>query len=463
MPTRLFLFTKEFFLILFLFSLFLFSISNNVLALTDAEQEVEWRLELEQTEKDIAKWQSILDSTKANTKSLQQEAALLNAKIKQAQATIKKRNIAIEQLGKDIEKKNVRINDLENKIDKGHQSLAQLLRKTNEIDEFSLPEVVLGNKDISEFFADVDSFQMIKRSLKDLFAEIRATKDLTEKEKASLDKKKNEEIDTRKAVETEKKQVEKNEKEKQYLIQVNKTQEKTYEQVLVERQKRASEIRAALFKLRDAMAIPFGDALKYAQDAGARTGVRPAFLLAILTQESNLGQNVGSCLVTSLDTGDGVGKNTGTMFEQIMKAHRDTAPFKEITGRLGMDWKTTPVSCPPSTKYSSSRGFGGGMGPSQFIPSTWELFKDKVGNMVGLSGNSVNPWNPRDAFMATAVYMSELGATSGSYTAERNAACKYYSGSSCSATRKPPNIGYGNSVMSIAESIQVNMIDPLNF
>ncbi|MEQ1500374.1 MAG: hypothetical protein ABL917_03335 [Parcubacteria group bacterium] len=461
MPKGHFLFARKSFFVLFF--VFILSFSASAYALTQDEQEAQWRAELEQTEKDIAKWQEILSNTKANTKSLQQEADVLNAKIQQAKALIKKKNIAISQLEQDIAKKNSRIKTLEEKIVSGHESLSQIIRKTNEIDEFSLPEVMLGNKNISDFFSDIDTFQSVNRSLADLFLEIRATKDLTEKEKSLLDKQKNKETDTRAAAEVEKKQVEKNEAEKAYLIKVNKTQEKTYEQVLAERQKKAAQIRAALFSLRDSAAIPFGDALKYAEEAGKKLGVRPAFLLAILTQESNLGQNVGSCLVSNIETGDGAGKNSGTLFEKVMKSPRDTVPFKAITDRLGKNWQTTPVSCPPGVKYVSTRGYGGGMGPSQFIPSTWELFKDKVGRNLGIAGNETNPWNAQHAFMATAIYMSELGADSTSYTAEKNAACRYYSGNPCSASRRPPNLFYGESVMKIAQNIQTTMIDPLNF
>ncbi|KKR68626.1 MAG: Peptidase, M23 family, partial [Parcubacteria group bacterium GW2011_GWF2_40_69] len=298
----------RYFLLLILIALLPFGAK----AITEAEQEAIWRAELAQTEADIAKWQSILSSTKANTTSLQQEAAVLNAKIKQAQALIKKKNIAIEQLGKDISNRVTKIEQLEDRIEKGHESLAQLIRKTNEIDEFSLPEIMLGNKDISDFFSDVDSFQTIKKSLQELFVEIRETKNLTEKEKAALDEKKSTEMDTRASVEAQKREVEKNEKEKQYLIQVNKTQEKTYEQVLAERQAKAAEIKSKLFKLAGgSVAIPFGTALTYAQGASAKTGVSPALVLAILTQESSLGANVGKCYLTDATTGAGVNVSTG--------------------------------------------------------------------------------------------------------------------------------------------------------
>lgn len=429
----------------FLFLVFsMFFNSTTLLAITQEEQEAIWRAELEQTEKDIAKWQSILNSTKANTASLQQEAAVLNAKIKQAQALIKKRNIAIEQLGKDINKKVSRIGELEAKIEKGHESLAQLIRKTNEIDEFSLPEIMLGNKDISEFFADVDSFQTIKKSLQDLFQEIRETKEITEKEKLALDKKKAEEIDTKAAVEAQKKEVEKNEKEKQYLIQVNKTQEKTYAQVLAERQAKAAEIRAKLFKLAGgSAAIPFGTALTYAQGASAKTGVSPAFVLAILTQESSLGANVGKCYLTDVTTGAGVNINTGKVWTNLMKASRDVQPFLEITGKLGYDPYKTVVSCP----IAGVAGYGGAMGPAQFIASTWKIFVNRLKDTLG---HDANPWVAEDAFMASAMYLGDLGAGTGTYSGEIKAACKYYGsgGTTCS---------YGRSVMKLKEGIQADI------
>ena len=91
----------------------------------------------------------------------------------------------------------------------------------------------------------------------------------------------------------------------------------------------------------------------------------------------------------------------------------------------------------------SAVGWGGAMGPSQFIPSTWQLFERRIESATGHS--IADPWNPLDAITATSMYLSDLGATSGNLTSERNAACKYYSGKSCSSSSA--GAGYGNSVV----------------
>ncbi|MCC6271634.1 MAG: hypothetical protein IT190_10185 [Microbacteriaceae bacterium] len=425
------------------------------------EQEAKWRAELAATEKEIAQWETVLKTTKQGTASLERDASVLQAKINEAKAFIKKRQIQIEQLTHDIGLKTKTIAELDAKIGRGKESLTAILKSANQLDSYSLAEVMLSNKNLSQFFEDVDNYSSIQKSLEEQFTEIRSLQSKTDSERQELDKKRIAEADTKAKIEADKKKVEVDEKEKQRLININKTQEKTYAQVIAEKEKKAAQIRAALFSLRDTEGIPFGDALKYANLASNKTGVRSALILAILTQESDLGKNQGSCLVSNIDTGDGAGKNTGTIFEQVMKAPRDTVPFKDITERLGKDWKMTPVSCPPGTKYTVGRGFGGGMGPSQFIPSTWELFKNKLGTTLGLSPNSVNPWNPEHAILATAVYMADLGAAGGSYTAERNAACRYYSGAACTPGRKPSNVFYGDQVMAKAENIQLTMIDPL--
>jgi hypothetical protein len=95
------------------------------------------------------------------------------------------------------------------------------------------------------------------------------------------------------------------------------------------------------------------------------------------------------------------------------------------------------------------------MGPAQFIPSTWDngtatSFKNRVAKTLGIA--SPNPWNPEHAFIASALYLTDLGGVG--YSGEIKAACKYFGtgGSSCS---------YGKQVIAKADNIQSSMIDQL--
>jgi len=408
------------------------------------KSEAELQADLERCNEEIAEWQAILDEAKGRVNSIDSEVEALTAKIRAAEATIGAKNIAISQLSKDINLRTERIEELEDRIDTGRQSLAQLLRKTNEVDDYALVEIVLNSKDISEFFLDVDSFFSIQRALKQHFVDIRDAKVETETEREQLDAQKSEEVDAKYVVEQRKQTIAQSEAEKKQLLVATQQEAKSYQEILADRQAKASQINAALFSLRglDTEGIPFEVALAYARKAEEYTGVRAAFILAILRQESNLGVNVGQCLLVDPDTGDGKGKNTGTPFARVMKPDRDVEPFLDITKRLGRPPYGTPVSCPQSV------GYGGGMGPTQFIPSTWVMYEDRVAAALGVK--AADPWNPEHAIMATGIFVMDLGAWKGGYSAEQEAAARYYAG----GYWKINGLGYASSVLSFAERYQ---------
>jgi peptidoglycan hydrolase CwlO-like protein len=418
------------------------------------QSDAQLRAALDACNADIAKWTAILESTKKDSASFAQEVSVLTAKINVAQSNIKAKNIAIANLAKDITAKQTTINVLDNKIERGRASLAEIIRKTSEIDTFSLPEAILSGKDFSEFFVDVDTYAATEKALEEVFADLRGTKAETEAQKLALSKQQEAEANAKAAIEAAKKQVEITQAQKKTLLAESQNKEKTYAQVVADRQAKAAQIRAVLFQLRDAGPIPFGTALQYAQAASAKTGVRAAFILGVFATESGKGSdgtfggNVGQCLLTnSPNKGDGKGKNTGTFFSQVMKGTRDVDPFLDITRRLGIDAFSQPVSCP---QYG---GYGGGMGPAQFIASTWKGMESTIARATGKITPS--PWDPADAFMASALYLRDLGANSQDFTNERTAACRYNSGRTCYVGgRAGPGLQYGINVMSNAAKIQ---------
>jgi len=373
------------------------------------------------------------------TGTLKGDVDYLTSQINALKTKIKARALAITQLKVNIKEKVNTIQSLSNKIDREHESLAQLLRNTNEFDDENIVHLILSDASISNFYSDLESYASIKQAVKASADLIRGIKTETEVVKKDLEKKQDAETDAKVELENAQKKVVKSETEKKQLLAISKDKEQAYQKLAAEKKARADKIRAALFQLRDTKAIPFGTALKYAQEVQIKTGVRPAFLLAIITQETNLGANIGTCNRPD----DPPSKN----WKAVMKPDRDQGPFERITSALGLNPYSVPVSCP------WNGGWGGAMGPSQFIPSTWELYAKKIASALNISGMP-NPWEPRDAFFASSIYLGELGADNGGYTAERTAALKYYAGSNWKLKK---NAFYGDNVMKKASGIQADI------
>jgi len=237
----------------------------------------------------------------------------------------------------------------------------------------------------------------------------------------------------------QKKEGETTRKETDYFLKLTEAQYQKYLQEKEATEKKAAEIRSRIFELIGVPKAPtFGEAYEIAKMVERITGVRPAFLLAVLTQESNIGKNVGQCYLKNPTTGDGV-TSDGKPVSKVMKPSRDVEPFLQITKELGRDPYNTPVSCP----IPSVGGYGGAMGPAQFIPSTWMRYRDGVKE---ITGKAADPWDIKDAFLAAAVYLADYGAAKQTPDSEWKAAMIYFSGTTNTKYRF-----YGDSVINITK------------
>ncbi|MEZ4156652.1 MAG: lytic murein transglycosylase [Candidatus Paceibacterota bacterium] len=202
--------------------------------------------------------------------------------------------------------------------------------------------------------------------------------------------------------------------QKDVILEETRGKEATYQDLYVKTKQSADEIRSRIFRLLGGGEMTFEQAYNYAKYSNGLTGIRPAFLLAILQQESALGKNVGKC-----NYRDAMAPGPPT------SRRDDITPFLQITAELGLDPDQTLVSCAISTDGA----YGGAMGPSQFIPTTWMYYKDRVSKLTGNSPAS--PWNNGDAFVATGLYLSDAMNSCSQYSGtdqERCAAARYYAG-----------------------------------
>lgn len=411
--------------IVFLFLLYFF-VAPNIHA-QQLKTKEQLQAELADLEAQIVQHKKNIATTQQQSASLSRDISVLQEKIKQSQAQIKAHDNAISRLSQSITEKDKTISSLNEKVNREKDSLSQILRKNYYLDNYSLLDFSLQSDSLSTFFSDVDSFSTLQKALNQSFEDIRITKSDIESARTELIDTKLEEVAVRQANILEKKKVEINQKDKKTLLTETKGQESVYKKLLADREKQAATIRAALFELTGSKAINFGQAYDLALKAQQLTGIRPAFLLGIITVESNLGQNVGK-----------------GNWKTDMHPTRDQPIFKDITSRLGLNPDDMPVS------KKQWYGYGGAMGPAQFIPSTWILYESKLAKLTG--HNPPNPWDPSDAFMAASLLLVDNGAFYGNRASEHRAAMCYLAG--CGNAKKASLQFYGNDVLSYADKYE---------
>lgn len=436
-------FSGGFLLSVFLLTTFPVAVS----AETEAERRARLERELQAVERQILTQQRLVEDTQRERQTLERDISLIEGQIRQAQLGIQARSIAIQQLTSQIGEKEEVVSILEERMNKQQQSLADLVRKSAALNDISLVELLLSKKNFSEFFNDAAEFQAIKKSLNETIDVLAGIRRDTLDQRNQLEYKQMTEAEMQRIQELQKKEIEAQEREKERILQATKGQEAEYQRLLQAQQQTAAELRNALFQLLGGGGgIPLPEAVRLARYAERQTGVQAALILAILEQETNLGSHLGSCVYNDLRGG-----------RTVMHPDRDAPVFLAIAGILGFNSQSQPVSC-PLMRGGQPVGWGGAMGPSQFIPSTWAAYggivntgsgwvysqaSDAIRRINGGTGPA-NPWNNQDAFLATALLLRDNGAN-GTFAGDRMAALRYYAG--WGGASNPANAFYGDQVM----------------
>ncbi len=418
---------------------------------TDAERRARIEAQLQIVEREILQQRLLVEDKQSERRSLERDITIISGEIKKAELGVQARELAIDSLTTQIGDKAEVIEVLNDRLVKQKQSLAKIMRETRSADDFTLVEILLSNKNFSDFFSEVDSFHAVKESLNNSLSALQEIRSDAQFEKESLEIKQLTEAEMKVIQELERERIEKQEAEKQRILRVTKGEEQAYQQLLQTQEKSAAQLRAQLFDLLGGGgAIPFPQAVTLAQTAGRLAGIPPTLILSILEQETNYGSNLGSCIYSEIRGG-----------RPVMHPERDAPVFKAIGTALGFDTNRQQVSC-PLIRGGVPYGWGGAMGPSQFIPSTWAIYggytnsgsgwqynasSDAIRSLIGKS-TPANPFNNQDAFLATALLLRDNGAAS----SPRLAALRYYAG--WGGASRPENQFYGDQVVSRMQRLE---------
>lgn len=411
----------------------------------DPEKRAELEQQLQQLEKEAQELDKHLAVIGEEKRTLNNETEKVNTEIKRRELEIKRLALIIRKTGTEIGDKTAGIATLSRKIGKNRKALASSLFLLYTSGQDNALLVLLKNKNLSDFFSALYGLERVQDTIENSLDEFKEERELLEKKKTELEEFEEEQQDLKALQEVERRLLAQKKKEKEDLLRITKGKESLFQQLLKSKQRDIATLRTQLFYL-EKTGITAEDAIRFADLAAKRAGIRTAFLLALLEVETGKQFEDG---VISVGTNLGTGSWKTDLYNCYIRlrktgtAESEKRALFQITGALNLDPDKVPVSRKPNY------GCGGAMGPAQFLPTTWLRFSDQVAELTG--HNPPSPWNVEDAFTAAAIFLSQAGASSQTTAGELRAARTYISGNP-SCTRAICRT-YSNRIISLARDI----------
>ncbi len=352
--------------------------------------------EVKKKEKELKKLKKAKKKNEKIKESYIREANIIKRDINNLVGDIKTIETKVSRTEEELKALNKELEDIENSAMIHKKSLAKILQEINQVDLDLQITVLDESKGIEEYIYNKNILENLQKKMEVALAKL---KDQEEK----LNEKKKEISETHEVLNDQQKTLEKEKKKKSWLY--NGTQRK-----ISEKDAEIRQLEQEMAMLNAAISGLLGknyntaDIKEAAAYAGKLTGVRTAFILGMLTVETNLGRYTGGC----------------TYKTSRMSNYRKKL-FKKICKETGHNYKKMKVSCPPS----NYKGTGGAMGVAQFMSDTWIAYSPQIAKITG--HKHPDPWNLTDGVVAMALKLANDGATS--KKGECRAAMRYLGGS----------------------------------
>ena len=376
--------------------------SNDNLQLSEEEKQ-ELEEKRKKAAKEAEKKQEKLDKLKKEKKKKEavkekylNEAGAIKSTLNSILGNISALEKKVARTQEELDKINEDIKKQEEEIDNHKKNLATIIRRINK-KNIELQLIMLNDKrSMDEYIRNEDLLQELQKKILKEMDELKEKKRELNEQKKKASEAREVLIDQKKTLDKEKVR-----KSWEYSGAQKKVSEQEAEIREIEKEMAAlqSTISALLGK-----SYNTNDIKAAAGYASKVTGVRKAFILGMLTVETNLGRYTGGC-------------NYKT---SRMSSYRKKL-FKQIAKETGHNYKKMKVSCPPR----GYKGTGGAMGVAQFMSDTWMGYRSKIAAVTG--HKHPDPWNLTDGVVAMALKLANDGAKS--KKGECRAAMRYLGGS----------------------------------
>src|SRR4030042_585235 len=334
------------FLILIVGFLFL---SFHCYAVQGNSQQEELKSKIENLRSQIEQYQNEIYARGQQEEMLKGDVSGLEKDIAKIELQLQETGLVIQGLNIDITDKQAEIDHMKKAVDAKKSTLAQFMQELYERGEATSVELALGNENFSDYFFQADSLETFEERTREIYEQLVFLREGLEKEGEALLERKEQQMNLR-LVQKDQEDTLSQEKGLTNSLLNQSINEK---QALSLHMEKLQEQLNALQSLGEPINID--EAVSAARYASRLTDVAPEFLLGVLRIESGLGTNVGG----------------GRYKTDMNPAQWDN--FKKICSELGIDPGNVPVSrraCYNSDAKDGCGGWGGAMGPAQFLPST---------------------------------------------------------------------------------------------
>ncbi|MEK7596296.1 MAG: peptidoglycan DD-metalloendopeptidase family protein [Patescibacteria group bacterium] len=211
--------------------------------------------EIEEIDKEIAKYESKLTVIEEESRTLQTQISKINLSLSKTKADIKRAESATNKTQLEIEKTLLEITAKEGETEENRKNLAETLREVYKMESESLVEILLKNEKISDFFGDLKYLENLEAGIGDKLEFLRQAKNLLEeKNKEYLGEKRRlaelkDELGDRKAIE------ETMRLEKKNILSATLNKETGFQKILEEKRNQKEQFERELMELESSLRV----------------------------------------------------------------------------------------------------------------------------------------------------------------------------------------------------------------
>jgi peptidoglycan hydrolase CwlO-like protein len=338
-------------------------------------------------EAELAAEQLAYVSKKLDTAQLQYDQTVLSATVVKEEAVDSEEEIA-----------NIRLD-----IDETREHLKEVLRSLYQKEQSSFLDVLLGSVNLGTLMSERSAYRTLQERALEYVDELKEREDNVAEQLVELAQQQEQLQQLKELQGYQQADLSAQKKEKDDFVSLKQGEQSQYAREIAEAKQARKEIENQIFSLSSVgIELKLTDAFQAARFASSITGVRPALLLGIVKIETNVGKTLG----------------TGKFPDDMHPASRDA--FLRLTEQLQLDPYNTPLSRRPS----NYKGWGGAIGPGQFLPDTWERIAARVSGLM--QKPTPNPFELADALVGVGIMMADRGATDPSKEVE--AVSRYLAG-----------------------------------